>query len=254
MIEVNLIPGGKKRRRSRNFSIPMPDLGGLKLDKFIIAAVAAAALALGGIGFTWFSTSGTLEEMDVAIAEQLEDSARFADLLARTNELTARRDSILQRIAVIQEIDQGRFTWPHIFDELARALPDYTWLTGITEIADFPEFELSLDGASGDLVAMTTYMSALEASPFFRDVRTINSGLQVEQPGSQQQEQYYAWQLQLFYEPPGDEYIETVPLFEDQIGPEEGSSVAGEDETAGEGVQGDTATAAADPDTLSGTN
>ena len=59
-------------------------------------------------------------------------------LIARTELLTARRDSIAQRVAIIQEIDQDRYSWPHLLDEVARALPDYTWLTELTQVGTDP--------------------------------------------------------------------------------------------------------------------
>ena len=234
MIEVNLLPGGKKRKRGGpklSFSLPSFGGGGGNMpDKFVLGAVAAVAIVLGAAGYTWFGLNGQIEEVQVALSGELEDSARFHDLLQRNNELTARRDSILQRIAVIQDIDEGRYVWAHILDELARALPDYTWLTGVTEISPFPAFELLIDGGAGDNTAVTMFMSQLEASPFFREIRIINSSLSVE--GT---EQYYAFQLQLYFEMPSDEYLETVPLFEgNDAGPVPGSSGA-EDPAAGDG-------------------
>lgn len=222
MIEVNLIPGGKKKRRGGGgggFKLSLPSVGGLSLDKFMIGAAAALILSLGGMAYLFLNVSGEMEDLGIEIEAQVEDSARFAAQIARTNSLTSRRDSILERIAVIQQIDQGRYTWAHIMDEVARALPDYTWLTGLTEISDFPEFELALDGRAGELTAVTLFMTQLEASPFLRGVRMINSTLSVEGAGTANQEEFYEFNLQLYYESPGPEFLETVPLFEEIVGP-----------------------------------
>lgn len=237
MIEVNLIPGGKRKKRGGSgggFKLTLPSIGGLSLDKFMIGAGVAVVLALGSMAYLFLGVSGEMEDLRVEIEGQVEDSARFAAQIARTNALTARRDSILERIAVIQQIDQGRYTWAHIMDEIARALPDYTWLTGISEISDFP-FEMTLDGRAGELTAVTLFMTQLEASEFLHGVRLINSTLSVEGANTPQQEEFYEFNLQLFYSTPDSEFLETVPLFEEQVGPNAAIAEpdAGSDQTQG---------------------
>ena len=233
MIEVNLLPGGKKRRRSGpRMNLALPSFAGAEADRWIIGAGVAITAALVGIGYTWVTTSGQIEEVAVQTEEAQEQAARFAQLIQRTEELTARRDSILQRIAVIQEIDQGRFMWPHIMDEMARALPEYTWLTGVTESAPAPFIQLMVDGAAGDNTGITMFMDRLEASPFFRNVRILSSDLTVDGASN---EQYYLFQLQVDFEMPGEDYIETVPLFDESVGPQPGSSGAGVDDADDQG-------------------
>lgn len=222
MIEVNLIPGGKKKRRSGGgggFKLALPAIGGLSLDKFMIGAGVSVVLALGGMAYFYLNVSGEMEELRVEIEGEVEDSVRFVAQIARTNALTARRDSILARISVIQQIDQGRYTWAHIMDEVARALPDYTWLTGLTEISDFPQFELALDGRAGELTAVTLFMTQLESSEFLHGVRLINTGLSVEGANTPDQEEFYEFNLLLYYDTPDPDFLETVPLFEEQVGP-----------------------------------
>ena len=71
-------------------------------------------VVLAAIVILFLGLRSDREELQVQLNEAVQDSARFADLIARTALLTARRDSIAQRVAIIQEIDHGRFVWPHI--------------------------------------------------------------------------------------------------------------------------------------------
>ena len=121
MIEVNLLPGGKKGR-SRSFKFKLPGLptGGMP-DRYILWCVAAGIIALGYMGYAYFGARGESENLGVQLTEGLQDSTRFSDQIARANELIARGDSIAQRVAIIQEIDVDRYTWPHLLHEVPRA-------------------------------------------------------------------------------------------------------------------------------------
>jgi hypothetical protein len=141
LIEVNLLPGGKKRSSKGGSFSPragLPSLklggGGLPGDPYTIFAAVAGGLSVLVMAWLFFSVRGDREETQVLLDEAVQDSIRFADLIERTNQLTARRDSIAQRVSIIQEIDAGRYIWPHVLDEVARALPDYTWLREITQV------------------------------------------------------------------------------------------------------------------------
>ncbi len=225
MIEVNLLPGGKKRQaKGSGFKLSLPSFGGGKggrgsrRDGWMLGSAAVIALALGGMGWMFFGTGSRASQLEVAIEEAVRDSARYADLIQKTEGLRARRDSIGRKVSIIQEIDGGRYIWPHILDEVSRALPDYTWLTQMVQVAnpdgDISLIEFRLEGRAGNNFALTRFMENLEASPFIRNVRLVMSeqvSEAVEQGNGQRQVQQFT--LNASYEEPPTEMIETVPLF-----------------------------------------
>jgi len=217
MIEVNLNPGGRKKRSSGGISFSLPKFGGggdSGLDLWLLGAVAAWIAALGYVGTTWSSTNTELEELEVRQETAEADSARFAAQSARVATLRARRDSINDRIAVIQEIDQGRYIWAHVLDEVARALPDYTWIESITASSPEPNPTVEVEGFAGTPFAFALFMDQLEASPFFEEVRLINSQAQNQGDGANAQ-RVQNFSLEFAYvQPPFDE-LESVPLFDD---------------------------------------
>jgi len=154
------------------------------------------------------------EEIQVSLDSAVQDSTRFADLIARTNQLTARRDSIGQRVAIIQEIDAGRYVWPHILDEVARALPDYTWLRSIVQMQADP-IQIRISGRAGSNFAITNFMRNLEASSFLRGVVVER----IEQATSEADPSDIIFEFEVLvnYEPPPLEELETVPLFDNEV-------------------------------------
>lgn len=225
MIEVNLLPGGKKRSsRGRGFSLSgfsLPKLGGggggFPADPYILGAVAAGIVAFAVVGWLYVGVSGDREEVQVALQEAAQDSIRYADLIERTSQLTARRDSIGQRVAIIQEIDAGRYVWPHILDEVARALPDYTWIREVNQLQGDP-LQIRLTGNAGSNFAITNFMRNLEASPFLRGVTLERTEQELSSaPGGAQGEIVYLFELTVGFEAPPLEELQTVPLFENEL-------------------------------------
>lgn len=214
MIRVNLLPGGKKRqaRSSRSFAFKMPSFGGAGAlsDGWLLAGILVPLLALGAAAWMYMSVTSEEEELLVALDEAVQDSVRWSDVIERTELLQARSDSIAEKVGIIQEIDEGRYIWPHIMDEVARALPDYTWLSGITPVSAGEAPGIQIGGQAGSNFAITLFMEQLEASPFLRDVQLISSEQTVDQQTSQQ---VYSFRLETQYVQPPLEFLETVPLF-----------------------------------------
>lgn len=221
MIQVNLLPGGKKRSRGGGFSFSLPKLGGgggggpgLPADPYTLGAAAAGVLSLGVMAWLFLGIGAEREELDVALTEARQDSVRFADVIQRTNQLTARRDSIAERVAIIQEIDAGRYVWPHLLDEVALALPEYTWLRELTQIQADP-LQVRIGGRAGSNFAITNFMRRLEASRFLREV-TLERSEQI-QSEADQEDIVYVFELTVLYEPPPLDELQTVPLFETEV-------------------------------------
>jgi Tfp pilus assembly protein PilN len=219
MIEVNLNPSGRKQRSGRGFSFSMPSFGrgedgdGRGTDWWVLSAVAAWLLALGYIGLTWTGVNTEQEDLQVRLETAQADSARFAAQSARIAALRARRDSINDRIETIQAIDQGRYIWAHVMDEVARALPDYTWVTAITAQSSEPSPQFEIQGYAGTQTAVAVFQRQLEASPFFEQlsVQSIEAE-DVGEVGNQQRVQAYV--IQAVYIQPPFEMLESVPLFD----------------------------------------
>jgi Tfp pilus assembly protein PilN len=94
-------------------------------------------------------------------------------------------DSLEIELSAIREIDSDRYVWSHIMDEVAKALPDFTWLTGLEFIAapvqDAVELEegvavrppvtFYISGRTADIYAYTRFLRNLTNSPWVTNVR-----------------------------------------------------------------------------------
>jgi len=156
-------------------------------------------------------------------------------VLRERNRALAQRDSVQRQLDIIKTIDNDRFVWAHVMDEVSRALPPYTWLKSITQTASVappsaapapapakgqngkpvpppppppqPELKFQLAGNTVDIQALTRFMKLLESSPFVKNV-TIAKAELVTLEGKEVQE----FLLEAEYERPDASVIATVPV------------------------------------------
>jgi Tfp pilus assembly protein PilN len=220
VIEVNLLPGGKKSAPKGD---PFAFFKGLRdklgegrgaggaRDPYTLFFAAAAAIAIGYIAYTFMGVRSDREELQVRLEEERQDSIRFAALIEQANALSARRDLLAQRVEIIQGIDANRYVWPHLLDEVAGAVPEYLWLREVLYAGDAP-LQVRISGRAGSIFAVTNFMRRLETSRFLRNVEL--QGTQQQPSEENQNDLVHAFELLVTYEPPPLEELETVPLFD----------------------------------------
>jgi len=106
-----------------------------------------------------------------------------------------------------------------VLDEIARALPDYTWLTDIAAAAPaavdsnaadavaVPPPAFVMQGRTIDIQAYTKFLRDLEASPWIIDVTPIQANTVVENDRA-----ITAFSVRATFALADSAYIRTVPL------------------------------------------
>src|SRR5262245_35950170 len=129
MIEINLLPGAKKAKRSAGASFDVKALfanfGERFKDPWLISAVVGAAVGLGAVGFMYARSSAKEAELTETLQRATQDSINFSAVLKERDIAEAQRDSVVRQIAIIKAIDGSRFIWPHVMEEVLKALPQY---------------------------------------------------------------------------------------------------------------------------------
>jgi Tfp pilus assembly protein PilN len=167
MIEINLLPGdGKKKRRAKanaptkfEFNLKPPAwLAGITeriTDKFMLGAIGACALSGLLIAFMFIHQTAQASGLEERETKEVKDSAQFSAVLDAKAKAEATRDSLYQQIAIIKSIDDSRYLWSHIMYEVSNALPQYTWLTEITQTS-LPHSVAALDTTAKKVVTDST--------------------------------------------------------------------------------------------------
>jgi Tfp pilus assembly protein PilN len=213
MIEINLLPGST-RRGARGGASRRGKAAGAAAPRMPVVnrtlAMIAAGWVVGVVAIAWmhFGHASRVASLDVELEAATRDSARFAVLRAQGDSLGAREAVIAQKLEVIQRIDAGRFIWPHILDEVSRALPPYVWLEAVVDATDERSLPMvQIDGYAGTTFALTRFMEQLEASPFLGGTRLISA-----EQRTIENRTVHVFMLNVQYREPPPDVIETVPL------------------------------------------
>ena len=186
----------------------MPALGGD--SKMPIVAAAGVVAVLLAVYSVW-NLGARRAELEAQVQAEVTDSTRFATTIELVQALQARQDTMQLKIGIIAEVDQRRYVWPHLLDEISTAVPAYSWLTEIASAgaADTVAGPLSftIQGSAGSTQALTRLMKNLEGSPFVRDVTLVTSE-QTDMEGRA----VHKFSLEARYESPDSSAIETLPV------------------------------------------
>jgi Tfp pilus assembly protein PilN len=138
MIEINLLPGTGKKKAGRgggggaksvNFAAIFAGLSEKIKDPWLIAAVVSVVLAAVGVGGLYLYQEGRTSSLVAQEEKALQDSTTFSAVMRDKVKAEAKRDTLLRQLNIIRSIDDDRFSWSHVMDEVSKALPPYTWLT-----------------------------------------------------------------------------------------------------------------------------
>jgi Tfp pilus assembly protein PilN len=140
MITVNLLPGSAKKsqRPDFNFSGIVSGAASSISDKYLIACVGTVSATVLVVGFLFMGQSSRERTLVQQEQRAMQDSARYKVVLQAKARAEATRDSLYQQVAIIKSIDDSRYMWPHLLEEISNALPQYTWLTIVTQTSAPP--------------------------------------------------------------------------------------------------------------------
>ena len=138
MIEINLIPGsGKKAKKGGgggaklNFGASLGNLKAKVRDPYMLGAIGSAIVAILVTGGLYASQESRTARLEDELQKAVQDSTRYASVLREREKAEAKRDTVLRSLNMIRAIDDDRYIWPHIMDEVSNALPPYTWIVSL---------------------------------------------------------------------------------------------------------------------------
>jgi Tfp pilus assembly protein PilN len=210
MITVNLKPGQKRKGAGTNPFKGMLDnfrgLGSKVKDPLLMAAVGGWICVVAGLGFIYLNTVRQLYSLEPRLEQARSENRRFKTFLADKRRQEMIRDSLLAQITVIRNVDGDRYIWPHLLDEVTKALPAYTWLVDMGPVtapavaqtpaagapktkadsvaaaaaAAAPVLTFQLNGRTIDIQAYTRFLRQLEASPWIENATPVSAQTVVE--------------------------------------------------------------------------
>ena len=197
MITINLKPGHKRASAGS----PLAGIGaqlkaaGQKIkDPYRLGALVLGVAWLGYVALSQVTVTGELADLEPKLEQARAENQRFRAFLGEKRRLESVRDSIQAQIQTIKSVDGDRYVWPRILDEVARAVPPYTWLTDVQTVAvapliadstgklpPEPPVQVTINGRTVDIQGYTRLLRQLEDSPYLQDVTAISANTVLDQ-------------------------------------------------------------------------
>ncbi|MBS0192750.1 MAG: PilN domain-containing protein [Proteobacteria bacterium] len=147
MAKVNLLPWRAERRKERQQAF------------YVMLGLAVAAALVIGLGAYMFYS----QQIDGQNARNAYLTDQITQLDAKIKEIEAldrKKEILLRRKDVIEQLQANRSQMVHLFDELVRTIPDGVRLTSVKQDGN----KLTLQGLSQSNARVSAYMRNIESS------------------------------------------------------------------------------------------
>lgn len=152
MPRINLLPWREAQRKERKLAFGVA-LGG---------AAVAALLTAFGVNLYMNSLIDGQESRN----ERLRAEILLLDKqIEKINSLEQQKQQFIARMQIIEKLQRSRPEVVHLFDELARAVPDGTYLTGITQT----KTRLKIEGIAQSSTRVSAFMRNIDSSQWMRN-------------------------------------------------------------------------------------
>ena len=167
MIRINLLATERKAARS---AAPGMQAG----QKMMVVGSLLLVLTLALLGWRYWA----LGQQETQVAREIDaaqrEEARLQEILKQVQEFENRRKLLEARVALIDELRKGQSAPVHMIDQISKALPDMTWLTGLSQ----QDYTLTIQGRCLTLTSLSDFIGNLETSRYFmRPVEIIETAV-----------------------------------------------------------------------------
>ncbi len=164
MARVNLLPWRDWERRRRR-------------QRFVLSLVLSLVVGILVVVWATFMVGGAMSVQQGRNDFLRGEVAQLDRKIKAIQQLKKTRASLLNRMKVIEQLEQSRPLVVHLFDQLTRTVPDSVYITSVSN----RDGALSIDGVAQSPSGVSTYMQNIAQSPWLGDpslkvVRTHREG------------------------------------------------------------------------------
>ena len=161
MIRINLLPVRAAKKR--------------ELGRIQIAIGVMVLLATGGVNYFWQqSEEKKLADVRRQVDRTKAEIRQLEEIIGQVKDIEERKKHVGEKLAVLDELRAGKTGPVMMMDSLAMLIPTEVWISRFTESG----LSLSLDGEALGHEDLAAFISALNESPYFKDVRLRQANTQ----------------------------------------------------------------------------
>ena len=167
MIKINLVREGRAVRGAGAAPTAAAAVaagpGASNLNNILILAL----LVLGGLaaGGYWFFEKRALEERKEIVNQRQAEATKLEAIIKEVEEYQKRKDSLQQRIDLINQLKQNQKGPVRIMDQISRDLPDLVWLDRM----EITGGRIALAGRGLNPNAIALFVENVKNDPYFEE-------------------------------------------------------------------------------------
>ena len=229
MITINLKPGAK-RQAARGDALAgvreqLRALGQKVKEPGLVLAGATWLVVIIAVGALYFRTQSRLGALEPQMQHAQDEYSRYHAFVLTKRHEEKIRDSILTQIGTISAVDQDRYIWSHLLDEIAGSVPEFTWLTNIQPVAPLAPaatvetdstvtapVTVSISGLTNDLQNYTAFLRRLGESHWLTNVMPVKTETIIDH-----NRPVVSFSVQVTYTRADSSRIQTVPIIESTV-------------------------------------
>lgn len=150
MIRINLIA---PERTAQKKKAATPGAGSAYGFLLLFGGGAAAVC-----GILWFLESSKIESIEKEIKKAEAEKTRLESVAKKVAELDNKRTVLKAKVKVITDLKDAQGGPVHMLDEISKALPDFVWLSTMTQTGQTIKF----GGQSNNLTAVADFIGRLQ--------------------------------------------------------------------------------------------
>ena len=164
MPRINLLPWREEERkkRQRDFGVAMA------------GSVVAAVICVLAVVFAYSQMIDNQKDRNQRLSDEI---AELQKSIEEIDGLERQKERLLARMEIIEQLQKSRPEIVHLFDEMARQLPEGVYLTGMTQKGS----KIELRGVAQSSTRVSALMRQVDASDWMADpevdrVETTSTG------------------------------------------------------------------------------
>ena len=167
MIRINLIPKEERKKVRVKRARGPKRVGVMGLD--LIVSFVIFILAIAVLFFINSSYTRRIEKLNGNIVTARKELKKLQKEVAVVKNIERKQAELNILVNIVKGLNRNRSLMVHMMDEMNRRLPDYVWLSKITDKGN----SVSLKGYTFSNLIVSDLMVRLEKSVYFSNVKLI---------------------------------------------------------------------------------
>ena len=172
MPRINLLPWREEERKKRQ-------------RDFGVAAAGAVVVAIAALIGTMFVYSQMIDNQKARNQRLTNEITELEKSITEIDGLERQKERLLARMEIIEQLQKSRPEIVHLFDELARQLPEGVYLTGVKQTG----VRVEVRGVAQSSTRVSALMRQVDASDWLDDPEVVR--VETTQAGASRQSEFH---------------------------------------------------------------